>query len=229
MSGRWPRVETAMHDCNHYQTLLLEHLYGLLDDADNQALLDHLGSCGACQAALDKARHQQSLLATAAKEAFPSVRFEPPAEEAPAEVIPLPQLAERKPTARRWVRWAAAAAVLLAIGGVAVPAACWMKESDGGWWYLYLVTPLVGKDGGTRRAYRRLQEALQTLPHNLVARDPFRIKVVGPTEPVGQALLELQRRSAGRLPSWYDGSNLGGVSIDLAYLYPAVTTAADRN
>jgi len=29
-----------MHDCNHYQTLLLEHLYGLLDDADNQALLE---------------------------------------------------------------------------------------------------------------------------------------------------------------------------------------------
>src|SRR5262245_60444289 len=99
MSGRRPRVETAMHDCNHYQTLLLEHLYGLLDDADNQALVDHLGSCAACQAALDKARHQQSLLASAAKETFPSVRFEAPAEEAPAEVIPLPQPVATRPTA----------------------------------------------------------------------------------------------------------------------------------
>src|SRR5438105_4361752 len=113
-----------MLDCNHYQTLLLEHLYGLLDDADTRMLQDHLGSCAACQAALDKARHQQQMLATAAKEAFPSVRFEAPAEEAPVEVIPLPQQPVAAPRrARNWGRWAAAAAVLLALGGIAGGAA----------------------------------------------------------------------------------------------------------
>jgi hypothetical protein len=110
-----------MHDCTHYQSLLLDHLYGLLDDAENQAILNHLGACAACQASLEGARRQQRLLAAAAKQAFPAVRFEVPArEEAVPEVIPLPQ--PRR--ARRWGRWAvAAAALLLVAGGLGVPAA----------------------------------------------------------------------------------------------------------
>jgi anti-sigma factor RsiW len=109
-----------MNDCTNYQPLLLDHLYGLLDDAENQALLDHLGACPACQASLDRARRQQRLLAAAAKQAFPAVRFEAPArEEVAPEVIALP--VPRR--ARRWGRWAVAAALLLAAGGLGAPAA----------------------------------------------------------------------------------------------------------
>ena len=44
---------------------MLEHLYDLLDDADGQAFQLHLAGCPECQAALEKARAQQALLAAA--------------------------------------------------------------------------------------------------------------------------------------------------------------------
>jgi alpha-2-macroglobulin-like protein len=112
-----------MNDCNHYQTLLLEHLYGLLDDADGRALQDHLASCPSCQGALDQAKRQQRLLAAAAKDEFPAVRFEAPAEEAAPEVVPLPEPVAMPRRTRHWGRWAVAAALLLAAGGLCVPAA----------------------------------------------------------------------------------------------------------
>ncbi len=103
--------------------------------------------------------------------------------------------------------------------GIAVLAACWMKESDGGLWYLYLVTPLVEEGGSTRPAYHCVNAVIRAMPQPLRI-DPFQKKVVGPSEPVGQAILDLQRRYADRLPVWYGEATLGGVSIDAAYVYP---------
>ena len=56
-----------MHSCESCQAQLLEYLYDLLESADRQALESHLAGCATCQAALTKARSQQSLLAAAAK------------------------------------------------------------------------------------------------------------------------------------------------------------------
>jgi hypothetical protein len=110
--------------------------------------------------------------------------------------------------------------------GVVVMAACWMKESDGGLWFLYLATPLVGNDGARLPAYARIDAVIRALPQPLGI-DPFRIKVVGPSERVGQAILEVQRRYPSRPGGRYDGASLGGVSIDEAYVYPPpVLTAA---
>jgi hypothetical protein len=106
----------------------------------------------------------------------------------------------------------------LAANGVPVLAASWTKESDEGWWYLYVVTPLVRKDGATMPAYRRIRAAFQALPEPSVI-DPFRIKAVGPSEPTGQALLDFVQSHADRPPSRYDGSRLGDVSVDAAYVY----------
>jgi hypothetical protein len=63
---------------------------------------------------------------------------------------------------------------------------------------------------------------MRAAPEPLLA-DPFQKKVFGPSEPVGRALLDFQRRHAGRLPKWYDGTSLGGVSIEAAYIYPPKT------
>ncbi len=109
-----------MHTCPSCQAQMLEYLYDLLDPAERQAVQDHLDACAACRAALEKAREQQNLLAAAARIEFADVHFAAPAE-APA-VVPMPAPARRK--ALPWRRWAAAAAVLLAVGGLAVP----------GWW-----------------------------------------------------------------------------------------------
>ncbi len=76
--------------------------------------------------------------------------------------------------------------------GVPVTAACWMKESDGGIWFLYLVTPLVGEDGGTRPAYRRINDVIRALPQPLGI-DPFHIKAVGPSEPAARIAVDQLR------------------------------------
>src|SRR5262245_47910797 len=123
-----------MNSCETCQVQLLEYLYDLLDGAERQALEAHLAGCPACQAALAKARSQQHLLAAAAKVQFPTVAFQPPVPAAPTAEsvtpaapasIPFATVARapapKKPV--RWGRWAAAAAVLLAVAGLGIPAA----------------------------------------------------------------------------------------------------------
>ncbi len=118
-----------MNDCQQTQTLLLDHLYGLLDETESQALLDHVADCHACRTALEHAQSQQRLLAAAAREPFPAVRFEAPAESQPVEeeaaVLPLVKPAARR---RRWVPWAVAAAVLLVAGAFGAPAGWFARD-----------------------------------------------------------------------------------------------------
>jgi hypothetical protein len=109
---------------------------------------------------------------------------------------------------------------------VPVTAGGWMKESDAGFWYLYLVTPLVGEGGGRRLAYRRILGVIRGLPGPLQV-DPFQIKAVGPWEPVGKAILEAQQSHSGRRSVRFGEGTLGGVEIEAAYVYgtPVVTVA----
>jgi hypothetical protein len=110
----------------------------------------------------------------------------------------------------------------LTANGIPARAAAWVKESDRWQWYLYLVTPLVSEDGATTPAYRRINAVLRGGPRPPEI-DPFQIMVVGPSEPMGRAILDAQRH-AGR-PWGFDGTSLGGVSIDGAYIYPPLVTA----
>ena len=104
-----------MTSCDYCQAQLLEHLYGLLEPDEAQALQTHLEQCAGCREALGRAQAQRQLLAAAAKTEFAALRFEaPPAGASVAEV--------RTP-AIRWFQsgrapWAVAATVLLAIAGL---------------------------------------------------------------------------------------------------------------
>src|SRR5262245_1876329 len=98
-----------MSPCEAYQPQLLDYLYDVLDAGERGPLEQHLTGCAACQAALDRARRHQRLLARAAKARFPSVRFDPPA------AVPLTSPKGTVRPARRWAGWMAAAAALLAV------------------------------------------------------------------------------------------------------------------
>jgi alpha-2-macroglobulin-like protein len=115
-----------MNTCHDYQTLLLDHLYGLLDEAEAAELRAHLEGCDACRASLAAAERQQHVLAAAARGHFPEVRFEPPVVRAEAAATPSAVTLPARP--RRWGRWALAAAVLLAAG---------LGSAGGGVWYAY--------------------------------------------------------------------------------------------
>jgi anti-sigma factor RsiW len=114
-----------MHGCQGCQDKLLESLYDLLDEAEQQELRAHLAGCPACQAALEQARAQQKLLAAAARLEFPAVQFCPPAADQPAPTTIRPVLLPVRPRLRKsvaWKRWSAAAAILLLVAGLGVSA-----------------------------------------------------------------------------------------------------------
>ncbi|HYV36643.1 MAG TPA: zf-HC2 domain-containing protein, partial [Gemmataceae bacterium] len=115
-----------MLTCTACTELLLDYLYGLLDDAEAEGLRQHLAGCATCQQALAQAKVQQNLLAQAARKYQEVPLFELPADEiavlpmvaAPAKLpaATLPMSARRTSALRRWLPLAAAAAVLLAVG-----------------------------------------------------------------------------------------------------------------
>lgn len=126
-------------NCQHCQSLLLDHLYGLLDGPEAASVDAHLASCPACAAARAETARVQGLFARAAKSAFPNTRFEAPAQPqksgprtpapakqpaAPARSAPAKH-ADGKPTrtlsAGTVLPWAIAAGVLLAIPGTVIP------------------------------------------------------------------------------------------------------------
>lgn len=104
--------------------------------------------------------------------------------------------------------------------GVPVVAAAWVKEDEGGLWYLYLVTPLVPEGGDAREAYGRVNEVIRAMQEPL-GFDPFQIKVVNPSEPFGRVIRELHGRRGGKVPVRPDPGRLGDRSIEAAYIYPA--------
>src|SRR5439155_1675839 len=116
-----------MTSCDQIRAQLLEHLYNLLKDEDGRALDVHLHQCANCQAELEQAREQMTLIAAAAKEEFPNVHFILPLEKT-SEVSKTLELF-RAP--RRWgIRWAVAAALLFAVSGVGVLATIYWRQQN---------------------------------------------------------------------------------------------------
>jgi hypothetical protein len=129
--------------CDHCQSLLLEHLYGLLDPAEAAVVESHLAGCSGCTVARDQAARMQELFGRAGKVEFPNFRFEPPASYPPAPALPsassptvppvepaVPSsLTKRHPTRpTAWVGWAVAAGVLALAAGVVVPTTSWGRD-----------------------------------------------------------------------------------------------------
>ena len=109
----------------------------------------------------------------------------------------------------------------LSAEGVPVTAGAWVKESEGGPWFLYLVTPLVTRKVGTLTAYRRTGEVLRRMPQPFWV-EPFEYKVVVPGEAVGKAIRDIAERRPGPVLLPYGSARLGRLSIDGAYVYPPV-------
>jgi hypothetical protein len=103
---------------------------------------------------------------------------------------------------------------------IGVTAAGWLLESESGDWYLYLATPLVGKDGATRSAYRRVNAVIRKMEEEGFGMDPGAIKVIGPHDPIaGDMVAHREARPAG-LPTRFRGTRLGDLAIEEAYIYP---------
>jgi hypothetical protein len=104
--------------------------------------------------------------------------------------------------------------------GVAATAAAWVNESESGWWFLYLATPLVRKDGATTPAYGRLLEVIGEMEKEGFELDPFEIKVIGPHDPIARDIVAHRGRLGALGSRWFRGARLGELAVEVAYLYP---------
>jgi hypothetical protein len=110
--------------------------------------------------------------------------------------------------------------------GIPVTAAAWVKPTEKAQWYLYLVTPLVGENRGVKPAYRQISPVVRELQDEGNWIEVFDVKVAGPTEATGEAIAKLSRETSVNRPTRYSGAYLGDLSIDGAYIYPAVPAPA---
>ena len=105
-------------------------------------------------------------------------------------------------------------------GGFVVTAAFWLRASEDGKWYFYIVSPSVDSEG-LARAYRRLHPLVRRMrePFGI---DPLEIKLIGPSNPIARDVVAIHSRipSASHWPIRWSGKNLGNVSVQEAYLYP---------
>jgi hypothetical protein len=182
---------------------MLDHLYDALEEVDQRAFLDHLSGCPACQADLEKARAQQRLLARAARLHFPDVSFAPPKDELASQpqTVLLP-VRPRSKRSRTWVRWAIAACLLLALGGLSVPA--YRARQD----YLNAADTVRAHDDTIteareavasasyelREAIRHREDEIEKIHHDIKARE-LRLVVSGPSIVQAGANSEFQVRA----------------------------------
>jgi hypothetical protein len=112
--------------------------------------------------------------------------------------------------------------------GVPVTAACWLKETEDGQWFLYLATPLVDDEGATLAAYRRVNAVIRQMESHPFRIDPLEIKVVAPGSAVGKAVSDLSRQLPHPSAIRYRGTHFAGMSIEGAYVYPLPAAAEKR-
>ncbi len=115
-----------MNRCESIQSQMLDFLYDLLDENEVQSLRTHMAGCAGCREALAKAEAQKALFGSAARLQFPGVQF---------GVIPMSSAPARPVVAGRQrhnavVRWAVAAVVLLALGGLGIGSNAYRQEHD---------------------------------------------------------------------------------------------------
>lgn len=102
-------------------------------------------------------------------------------------------------------------------------AAFWLKESEDGQWYLYLVSDQIN-DTNFDLAYGEVIRLLAPRPHLWL--DPFQVKVAGVDDRVAQAVIAIQRKYPNPSATRLRNRMLGGVYVDEVYVYPIPVSAA---
>ncbi len=106
---------------------------------------------------------------------------------------------------------------------VPVDAAFWMNEADSPSWYLYVASKAVN-DSNLRDKYREVLNVAEKAKNLWL--DPFRIKLVNSNNRLASQVIEVQTLYPIKHPTRFNGSSIGGVAIDGAYIYPPITTPA---
>jgi hypothetical protein len=101
--------------------------------------------------------------------------------------------------------------------GFDAKAVFWVKTAEEGWWFLYIATPIV-EQKGLAHAYRTLQASMQKLQGIPLSLSD--IKLIGADNPITKDIQAILDRYPGRMATRFGGKQLGGMTIEGAYIYP---------
>ncbi len=105
---------------------------------------------------------------------------------------------------------------------VPVDAAFWLKASEDSDWYLYVASDQA-TDQSLHVAYGEvLRLAGKIQDPNF---DPFRVKLIGVNDPLARAALDIYEHHPAKIPTWFNGKNFGGMSVEKVYIYPPKISA----
>jgi hypothetical protein len=98
-------------------------------------------------------------------------------------------------------------------------AAFWVKESDTGHWYFYLVSDQID-DSNFDLAYGELVRIEGKHRNEWI--DPFQVKVAGVDDSVARAVLKIQQELSSTVPTRLRQIRLGDLFVDELCLYPPI-------
>jgi hypothetical protein len=109
---------------------------------------------------------------------------------------------------------------LLAETGFDVTAACWIKSSDDGRWFLYIASEDVDRSGlvsGYRKVYDAFKFKVQDW--DFISE----VKLIGKEDSIAREILEIQQRFPGKVPTRPRKLQLVSIPSEEVYIYPPRT------
>jgi len=104
---------------------------------------------------------------------------------------------------------------------VSVSVACWVNPAESDNLFLYLGSDDID-DTNIDVAYREVLRRLGRRRTQWL--DPFQIKLVNSSDPVARDAIQIRDRYPAKTATRYQGSSIGGMSIEGAYIYPSLST-----
>ena len=101
---------------------------------------------------------------------------------------------------------------------VPVKAAFWVKDGDGGRWYLYIASDQF-ENHNLDVGYGEVLRLAAEIESPYV--DPFQVKLIPASDPLAQATLEIHRQYPSRMATRLGANNFGGSGVDAVFIYPA--------
>lgn len=102
-------------------------------------------------------------------------------------------------------------------GYVPVSVACWIIPAESDNVFLYIASDQID-DGNIDIAYGEVLRRLRGKHREWL--DPFQVKLVNSSDPVARDAIRIRDRYPATTPTRYQGSSIGKLSIDDAYIYP---------
>ena len=103
---------------------------------------------------------------------------------------------------------------------VPVSVACWVVPAESDDAFLYIASDDIN-DSNFDVAYGEVLRRLRGRKSQWL--DPFQVKLVNSSDPVAHDAIEVRDRYPAPLGTRYRGSSIGGITIDLAYIYQPVS------